>query len=70
MIFQTVQDSTGCTKSREPILILIIFRIFNYRLKLKVERVKMALTFDEMVEIVLLNDRVKTVGEPGYFVAS
>jgi hypothetical protein len=35
--------------------ILIIFLIFIYRLKLKVKRIKMALTLDERVEIVLLN---------------
>jgi hypothetical protein len=33
--------------------ILIIFLIFIYRLKLKVKKLKMALTFDERVEIVL-----------------
>jgi hypothetical protein len=33
--------------------ILIIFLIFIYRLKLKVERLKMALTLHERVEIVL-----------------
>jgi hypothetical protein len=37
--------------------ILIIFLIFIYRLKLKVKRVKMALTLDESVEIVLLSGR-------------
>jgi hypothetical protein len=37
--------------------ILIIFLIFLYRLKLKVKRLKMALTLDERVEIVLLSDR-------------
>jgi hypothetical protein len=35
--------------------ILIIFLIFIYRLKLKVKRLKMALTLDERVEIVLLS---------------
>jgi hypothetical protein len=37
--------------------ILIIFLIFIYRLQLKVKRLKMALTFDERVEIVLLSGR-------------
>jgi hypothetical protein len=37
--------------------ILIIFLIFIYRLQLKVKRLKMALTLDERVEIVLLNGR-------------
>jgi hypothetical protein len=35
--------------------ILIIFLIFIYRLKLKVKRLKMELTLDERVEIVLLS---------------
>jgi hypothetical protein len=35
--------------------ILIIFLIFIYRLKLKVKRLKMALTLDERVEIVLVS---------------
>jgi hypothetical protein len=35
--------------------ILIIFLIFMYRLKLKVKRLKTALTLDERVEIVLLS---------------
>jgi hypothetical protein len=35
--------------------ILIIFHIFIYRLKLKVKRLKIALTFDERVEIELLS---------------
>jgi hypothetical protein len=37
--------------------ILIIFLIFIYRLKLKVKRLKMTLTLDERVEIVLLSGR-------------
>jgi transposase len=37
--------------------ILIIFLIFTYRLKLKVKRLKMALTLDEREEIVLLSGR-------------
>jgi hypothetical protein len=37
--------------------ILIIFLIFTYRLKLKVKRLKMALTLDERVETVLLIGR-------------
>jgi hypothetical protein len=37
--------------------IVIIFLVFIYRLKLKVKRVKMALTLDERVEIVLLSGR-------------
>jgi hypothetical protein len=35
--------------------ILIIFLIFIYRLKLKVKRLKIALTLDEKVETVLLS---------------
>jgi hypothetical protein len=35
----------------------IIFLIFIYRLKLKVKMLKMALTLDERVEIVLLSGR-------------
>jgi hypothetical protein len=35
--------------------ILIIFFIFIYRIKLNVKRLKMALTLDERVEIVLLS---------------
>jgi hypothetical protein len=37
--------------------ILIIFLIFIYRLKIKVKRLKMALTLDERVEIVRLSGR-------------
>jgi hypothetical protein len=37
--------------------ILIVFLIFIYRLKLKVKRLIMALTLDEMVGIVLLSGR-------------
>jgi hypothetical protein len=37
--------------------ILIIFLIFIYRLKLKVKRLKTALTLDERVEIVLISGR-------------
>jgi hypothetical protein len=37
--------------------VLIIFLNFIYRLKLKVKRLKMALTLDERVEIVLLSGR-------------
>jgi hypothetical protein len=37
--------------------ILIIFLIFIYRLKLKVRRLKVALTLDEWVEIVFLSCR-------------
>jgi hypothetical protein len=33
------------------------FRIFIYRLKLKVKRLRMALTLDERVEIVLISGR-------------
>jgi hypothetical protein len=36
---------------------LTIFLIFIYGLKLKVKRLKMVLTFDERVEIVLLSGR-------------
>jgi hypothetical protein len=35
--------------------ILIIFLIFIYRFKLRVKRLKMALTLDERVEIVVLS---------------
>jgi hypothetical protein len=37
--------------------ILINLLLFIYRLKLKVKRLKMALTLDERVEIVLLSCR-------------
>jgi hypothetical protein len=37
--------------------IVIIFLIFIYRLKLKDKSLKMALTLDERVEIVLLSGR-------------
>jgi hypothetical protein len=37
--------------------ISIIFLIYIYRLKLKVKRLKMALTLDERVEIVFLSGR-------------
>jgi hypothetical protein len=37
--------------------VLIIFLIFIYRLKLKVKRLKTALTLDERVETVLLSGR-------------
>jgi hypothetical protein len=43
-----------CPKSLEPMGILIIFLVFIYRLKLKVKRLKMALTLDERVEICFL----------------
>jgi hypothetical protein len=43
--------TTGCPKSLEPKGILIIFLILIYRLKLKVRRLKMALTLDESVGI-------------------
>jgi hypothetical protein len=46
-------ETTVCPKSLEPTGILIIFLIFIYRLKLKVKRLKIALTLDERVEIVL-----------------
>jgi hypothetical protein len=42
--------NTGCLKSLEPMEILIISLIFIYRLKLKVRRLKMALTLDKSVE--------------------
>jgi hypothetical protein len=45
---------TGCPKNLEPMGILVIF---IYRLKLKVNGLKMALTLDERVEIVLLSGR-------------
>jgi hypothetical protein len=48
---------TDCPKSLEPMGIQIIFLVFIYRLKLKVRRLKMALKFDETVEIVLLSGR-------------
>jgi hypothetical protein len=50
-------NSTGCPTSLEPIRIFLIFLIFIYRLKLKVKRLKMALTLDERVEILLLSGR-------------
>jgi hypothetical protein len=37
--------------------IVILFLIFIYRLKLKVRRLKMALTLDERVQLVLLSGR-------------
>jgi hypothetical protein len=46
-----------CPKSLEPMGILIIVLIFICRLKLKVKRLKMALTLDERVEIVLGDSR-------------
>jgi hypothetical protein len=46
-----------CPKSLEPMGNLIIFLIFIYRLKLKVKGLKMTLTLDERVEIVLLSGR-------------
>jgi hypothetical protein len=36
---------------------ILISLIFIYRLKLKIERLKMALTLDERVEIVFLRGR-------------
>jgi hypothetical protein len=42
-----------CPKCLESIGMLIIFLIFIYGLKLNVKRLKMALTLDERVEIVL-----------------
>jgi hypothetical protein len=47
--------TTECPRSPEPKGILNIFLIFIYRLTLKVKRLKMALTLDERVEIVLLS---------------
>jgi hypothetical protein len=47
----------SCPKSLEPLGIVIIFLIFIYRLKLKVKRLKVALTLDERVEIVFLSGR-------------
>jgi hypothetical protein len=52
-----ITQTTGCTKSLEPMGILIIFLIFIYMLNLKVKRLKMALTLDKRVEIVLLSGR-------------
>jgi hypothetical protein len=49
--------STACTKILELVGILIIFLIFIYRLKLQVKRLKIALTSDERVEMVLLSGR-------------
>jgi hypothetical protein len=46
-----------CPKSLEPMEILIIFFILICRLKLKVKRLKMALTLYERVAIVLLSGR-------------
>jgi galactitol-specific phosphotransferase system IIC component len=48
-----VHSTTGWPKILEPMGILIIFLIFIYRLKLKVKRLKMTLTLDERVEIML-----------------
>jgi hypothetical protein len=48
---------TGCQESLEPMGIVIIFLIFICRLKLKVIRLKMAVTLDERVEVVLLCGR-------------
>jgi hypothetical protein len=45
------------SENLEPMGILIIFLIFIYRLKFKVKRLKMALTLDKRVEIVLLRGR-------------
>jgi hypothetical protein len=50
--------TTGCPKNLDPIGIVSIFLIFIYRLKLNVKRLKMALTLDERVEIVLLSGRM------------
>jgi hypothetical protein len=50
-----VQYPTECPKNLETMGILIIFLIIICRLKLKVKRLKMALTLDERVEIVLLS---------------
>jgi hypothetical protein len=49
--------NTECPKSLESIGILIIFLNVIYRSKLKVKMLKMALTLDETVEIVLLSCR-------------
>jgi hypothetical protein len=46
-----------CPKSLEAMGILIIFLICIYILKLKVKRLKMALTLDERVEVMLLSGR-------------
>jgi hypothetical protein len=40
------------------ILIILITFSFIYRLKLQVKRLKMAITMDERVEIVLLSGRL------------
>jgi uncharacterized phage-like protein YoqJ len=46
-----------CPKSLELVGILIIFVIFIYMLKSKVKRLKIVLTLDEKVEILLLSGR-------------
>jgi hypothetical protein len=46
-----------CLKSLEPMLILVIILIFIYRLKLEFKRLKVTLTLDERVEIVLRSGR-------------
>jgi hypothetical protein len=46
-------DMSRCPKSLEPMGILIIFLVSIYGLKLKFKKLKMALTWDERVEIVL-----------------
>jgi hypothetical protein len=56
LVWQTILDIFyRCPKSLEPMEILTIFLIFIYRLKLKVKSLKIALTLDERVEIVLLS---------------
>jgi hypothetical protein len=51
-----ITNYTECPKSLEPMGILIIFLIFIYRLKLKVKRLKIALTLDERVETLHFGD--------------
>jgi hypothetical protein len=50
-------DKIQAVRKSETNGILIVFIIFIYRLKLKFKRLKMAVTLDERVEIVLLSDR-------------
>jgi hypothetical protein len=53
----SLSRTTACPKRLEPMGILIIFLILIYRLKLTVKKLRMALTLDKGVEIVLLSGR-------------
>jgi hypothetical protein len=52
MLYYRVSEKSGTNGNFN-----YFFVIFIYRLKLKVKRLKMALTLDERVEIVLLSGR-------------